>query len=143
MPAKPFPAKVLRYSGDKTLMVQRFRLVKHKITGKLYKHRTKMMVHDELNQAVPGDEVLVQECRPISKSKAHKLLEVLRPASIVGEGHWVGPRDEMHPNPLFRKGKEGISVAEQEASKQDGNSATQHGDDGLKSVAAMNDASPQ
>ena len=38
-------------------------------------------VHDEKNEAMPGDVVEIMECRPISKTKTWRLIQVLRKAA--------------------------------------------------------------
>lgn len=61
---------------DKTITVEVMRQVKHPV-GKYIRRRTKVHAHDEANEACVGDRVRVQECRPLSKSKSFRLVEVI------------------------------------------------------------------
>lgn len=61
-----------------TVMVER--RVRHPLYGKIIRRSTKVHAHDEENSCRVGDTVRVQECRPISKSKSWRLLEILERA---------------------------------------------------------------
>jgi len=54
---------------DKTVVVLVNRLVKHKRYGKFVKVSKKHKAHDEKNEYKKGDDVVVEECRPMSKDK--------------------------------------------------------------------------
>lgn len=69
--------RVVSNKMDKTASVLVERLVKHPVYGKYIKRSTKLLVHDEGNVCQEGDIVSITSCRPISKNKAFKLLEVL------------------------------------------------------------------
>ncbi|WKJ89706.1 30S ribosomal protein S17 [Methylomonas montana] len=69
--------RVVSNKMDKTASVLVERLVKHPVYGKYIKRSTKLLVHDENNACQEGDIVSITSCRPISKNKAFKLLEVL------------------------------------------------------------------
>ena len=73
---------VLSRSGEKSIRVVRDYKVKHPIYGKYISRRTKFGVHDERNEAGVGDVVDIIECRPISKNKSWRLLEVIEKAVI-------------------------------------------------------------
>ena len=73
---------VVSKSGDKSIKVQIDYLVKHPMYGKYIKRRTKLGVHDEGNEAGVGDTVEITECRPISKSKSHRLVKVVQKAIV-------------------------------------------------------------
>ncbi|MBF7073725.1 30S ribosomal protein S17 [Glaciecola sp. MH2013] len=62
---------------DKTITVMVERTVKHPIYGKFIKRSTKLHAHDEANVCNEGDVVTITECRPISKSKTWKLVDVV------------------------------------------------------------------
>lgn len=66
---------------DKTITVLIERRVKHPIYGKYVKRSTKLHAHDEHNECKEGDVVTIEECRPISKSKAWRLVKVVEKAS--------------------------------------------------------------
>ncbi|MFQ3248486.1 30S ribosomal protein S17 [Glaciecola sp.] len=62
---------------DKTITVMVERTVKHPIYGKFIKRSTKLHAHDEANVCNEGDVVTITECRPLSKSKTWKLVDVV------------------------------------------------------------------
>ncbi len=66
---------------DKSAVVLVERRVKHPLYGKYIRRSTKFHIHDEQNECKQGDKVTIQECRPVSKTKSWKLVEVVeRPA---------------------------------------------------------------
>ena len=65
---------------DKTITVALQRQVKHPIYMKFLKKTTKLMAHDENNEAHQGDTVRIMETRPLSKNKRWRLVEVLERA---------------------------------------------------------------
>lgn len=73
-------AVVVSKSGDKSIVVQIDFLTKHPKYGKYMRRRTKLAVHDPRNLAGVGDIVDITECRPISKRKSWRLLEVVQKA---------------------------------------------------------------
>ncbi|MBT1451657.1 30S ribosomal protein S17 [Glaciecola sp. XM2] len=68
---------------DKTITVVVERFVKHPIYGKFIKRSTKMHAHDEANVCNEGDIVTITECRPLSKNKTWKLVDVVEKARVV------------------------------------------------------------
>jgi small subunit ribosomal protein S17 len=72
--------KVVSNKMDKTIIVQVERKVKHPLYGKYMRRFSKMSAHDGENVCKIGDVVLIQQSRPISKTKHWKLVEVLEPA---------------------------------------------------------------
>jgi small subunit ribosomal protein S17 len=67
---------------DKTVTVVVERQVMHPTIGKVVKRTKKYHAHNDNNDAKMGDRVVIEECRPISKSKAWrvaKLVERARP----------------------------------------------------------------
>lgn len=69
--------RVVSNKMDKTASVLVERLVKHPVYGKYIKRSTKFLVHDENNQCQEGDVVSIASCRPLSKNKTFRLVEVL------------------------------------------------------------------
>jgi small subunit ribosomal protein S17 len=69
--------RVMSNGMDKTVTVMVERRVQHPVYGKYIRRSTKLHVHDENNECNVGDVVSVTECRPISKTKAWRLVEVL------------------------------------------------------------------
>ena len=66
--------------GNKTIKVVVEYQTKHPKYGKYLKRRTTLHAHDEKNDAKEGDKVEIAECRPISKTKHHRLLRVIERA---------------------------------------------------------------
>ena len=73
--------RVISNKMDKTVTVLVERKVRHPLYGKFVKRSTKLHVHDETNQCTEGDVVMVEECRPLSKTKCWRLVEVIEKAS--------------------------------------------------------------
>jgi small subunit ribosomal protein S17 len=73
--------RVVSNKMDKTITVLVERKVAHPIYGKFVKQSTKVHAHDENNECQEGDTVTVAECRPLSKSKTWKLVEIVTRAS--------------------------------------------------------------
>lgn len=73
--------RVVSNKMDKTITVLVERLVKHPVYGKYIKRSTKMHAHDENNQCQEGDVVSIAACRPFSKTKTWKLVEIVERAS--------------------------------------------------------------
>lgn len=65
---------------NKTIVVRIRNQVKHPLYGKIVTRDTKLHAHDENNQCQEGDVVLIQESRPISKTKNWQLVELLEKA---------------------------------------------------------------
>ncbi|WP_081685959.1 30S ribosomal protein S17 [Candidatus Solirubrobacter pratensis] len=71
---------VVSDKGDKTLVVRIDVARRHKRYQKILRSSTTLHVHDERNEANAGDTVRVQECRPMSRSKRWRLVEILERA---------------------------------------------------------------
>ena len=76
---------VVSNKADKTITVKIERKVKHPTYSKIMKRSTKVHAHDEENIAKIGDVVIVEECRPYSKSKTWKLLSDSQSTSSQAE----------------------------------------------------------
>ncbi len=59
------------------------RRVKHPLYGKIVKRTTKLHVQDVNNEAKIGDTVEIKECRPVSKTIAWTLVQVIERAEKV------------------------------------------------------------
>jgi small subunit ribosomal protein S17 len=66
--------------GHKTIKVVVNYQTRHPKYGKFLKRRTVLHAHDETNQAREGDTVEIAECRPLSKTKHHRLLRIVQKA---------------------------------------------------------------
>lgn len=69
--------RVVSNKMDKTITVLLERRVKHPVYGKYINSSTKIHAHDESNQCNEGDLVMVEQCRPVSKSKTWRLVKVV------------------------------------------------------------------
>lgn len=72
--------RVTSDARDKTVTVKIERLVRHPLYGRVIKKRSKLMAHDEKNEAHVGDLVEVMETRPLSKTKRWRLKKILERA---------------------------------------------------------------
>jgi small subunit ribosomal protein S17 len=66
--------------GNKTIKVVVEYQQKHPKYGKYLKRRSSLHAHDEKNEAKEGDTVEIAECRPLSKTKHHRLLRIVQRA---------------------------------------------------------------
>jgi small subunit ribosomal protein S17 len=81
--ARTLTGKVVSNKMDKTIAVVIERLVRHETYGKYMRRRTKLLAHDEGNEAKEGDTVSITPCRPMSKHKSWKLLTIIEQAAPV------------------------------------------------------------
>ena len=65
---------------NKSILVAIQRQIKHPIYGKFIKKTTKLMAHDENDDANEGDTVRIVETRPLSKNKRWRLVEIVERA---------------------------------------------------------------
>lgn len=72
--------RVVSDKADKTVTVMLERQVKHPLYGKYIKRSTKVHAHDEENSCGEGDLVRISECRPLSKTKSWRVIEVMERA---------------------------------------------------------------
>ena len=73
--------RVVSNKMDKTVTILVERQVKHALYGKYIRRSTKLHAHDEENACNEGDVVRVAECRPLSKSKNWRVVEVVTRAA--------------------------------------------------------------
>jgi small subunit ribosomal protein S17 len=69
--------KVVSNKMDKSATVMIERKVKHPVYGKYIRRSTKLHIHDAENVCQEGDTVVIEQCRPLSKTKSWRLVEVL------------------------------------------------------------------
>ena len=72
--------KVVSNKMQKSITVAVDRQVKHPIYGKFITKTSKMMAHDEKNEANIGDTVRIMSTRPLSKNKSWRLVEIVEKA---------------------------------------------------------------
>ncbi|MDZ7789609.1 MAG: 30S ribosomal protein S17 [Xanthomonadales bacterium] len=72
--------RVVSNRMDKTVTVSLERLVKHPLYGKYVRRSSKVHAHDADNSCNEGDTVRIEQTRPISKTKAWQVIEVVERA---------------------------------------------------------------
>ena len=65
---------------DKTIVVAVQDSVQHPLYKKIVKRTYKLKAHDEKNECGIGDTVKVMECRPLSRDKRWRLVEIIEKA---------------------------------------------------------------
>jgi small subunit ribosomal protein S17 len=83
MPVKERVGIVISNKMEKTIVVKVESRYPHPIYSKTIKKTKKYLVHDETNECSIGDQVLVQECRPLSRKKRWKLEKIISKSSLV------------------------------------------------------------
>ena len=81
--ARSVTGTVVSNKMDKTITLRVERRVKHPVYGKFVRKSKKIHAHDAKNLCSIGDVVTVEECRPLSKTKAWMLRSVEVKASEV------------------------------------------------------------
>ena len=76
--------RVVSNKMDKTVTILVERQVKHALYGKYIRRSTKLHAHDADNACNEGDVVRVAECRPLSKTKNWRVVEVVTRAAKKG-----------------------------------------------------------
>jgi small subunit ribosomal protein S17 len=75
--------RVVSNKMDKTIVVIVESLKKHRIYKRTYKQTKRFQAHDEENSCQIGDVVRIEECRPLSKMKHWRLVEIVKPSSGI------------------------------------------------------------
>ena len=83
MPKRVLIGTVVSDKGDKTVTVRVDRRVKHPLYGKIIRRSKKYHAHDADNAFRTGEQVRIEECAPISKSKSWTVIERLGAAKAV------------------------------------------------------------
>ena len=69
--------RVISARMDKSITVLVVRQFKHPLYKKYIRRSTRLHAHDESNNCKEGDTVLIEECRPLSKTKSWRVIRVL------------------------------------------------------------------
>jgi len=88
--------------SDKTVVVLVERSLTHPLYHKVLRRRKKYQAHDQTNLAKLGDRVLIEECRPISRHKRWRLVEIVerREVAEIQPGEIAAPPlEEAAPEP--------------------------------------------
>ncbi len=84
-PSRRTVGRVVSNKMQKSVTVSIERLVQHPAYGKFIRRTTKVMAHDEEGTCREGDTVAIVECRPISKRKAWRVVEIVERAPVESE----------------------------------------------------------
>ncbi|MCY4351056.1 MAG: 30S ribosomal protein S17 [Thiotrichales bacterium] len=74
---RPLTGRVIGDKMEKTVTVLIERRVKHPLYKKYVRRSIKIHAHDEAGECSVGDSVSVVQCRPLSRTKAWRVLEVI------------------------------------------------------------------
>ena len=85
MPKKELYGKVVSNKMEKTVVVAVENRFPHAKYEKQIVRTSKMKAHDEDNSCHIGDTVRIQECRPISKEKCWKVIEITSKSDLIGK----------------------------------------------------------
>jgi small subunit ribosomal protein S17 len=83
---RPTVGRVISNKMQKSVTVSIERLVRHPVYGKFIRRTTTVMAHDEEGTCREGDTVAIVECRPISKRKSWRVVEVVQRAPVESAG---------------------------------------------------------
>lgn len=75
--------RVVSDKMDKTVTVLVERKVKHPLIGKVVRRSNKFHAHDENNECHEGDLVIIEESRPLSKTKTWRVSKIVEKAATV------------------------------------------------------------
>ena len=75
--------RVVSDKMNKTVTVKVERRVAHPMYGKVVTRTKKYHAHDETNECKEGDRVMIEECRPLSRTKSWRLVKVLEHTRAV------------------------------------------------------------
>ena len=83
MPKRVLTGIVVSDKADKTITVRVERRVMHPVYKKFIRQSKRYAAHDEANRFKTGDQVSIEECRPISKRKRWTVVVEGAPAPAV------------------------------------------------------------
>ena len=83
-------------AAHKTVVVRVERTVRHPLYKKTMRRRKRYLAHDEANDCRNGDRVLIEECRPLSRRKSWRVVEILerREVAEIQPGEIAAPAIE-------------------------------------------------
>jgi small subunit ribosomal protein S17 len=79
--SRTLTGRVVSDKMQKTIAVEIERLIRHPTYGKYVRRTTKLLAHDENGESHVGDLVTIAPCRPLSRRKSWRLIEVLEKAA--------------------------------------------------------------
>ena len=103
MPKRVLTGTVVSDKGDKTVVVRVERRVKHPLYGKIIRLSKKYHAHDAANEFHMGEIVRIEECAPVSRLKAWKVVDRIGTAKLgaveIDEPELVAPTEPSEPEP--------------------------------------------
>ncbi len=109
MPKRVLTGVVVSDKADKTVTVRVERRVMHPVYKKFITRSKKYAAHDEANACKTGDQVRIEECRPISKSKRWVVLG--GEAALQRKEAAAPTKDEVAPAPARRSRRSAKAAA--------------------------------
>jgi small subunit ribosomal protein S17 len=107
MPKRVLTGTVVSDKADKTVVVRVERRVKHSLYGKIIRLSKKYHAHDAANEFHIGEIVRIEECAPVSKLKAWKVVDRIGAAKIgaveIDEPDMTAPTDGEPSKPAEEK----------------------------------------
>ena len=79
---------------DKTVVVAVERLVRHPLYKRSFKVTSKFLAHDETNRCQVGDRVRIEECRPLSRRKRWRVMDIVFSQMVLEEAAGEGESTE-------------------------------------------------
>jgi small subunit ribosomal protein S17 len=79
-PERRVIGRVVSNKMNKSVTVAIERMIQHPVYGKYIRRTTRLVAHDEDNACREGDTVAIVECRPISRRKAWRVVEIVKAA---------------------------------------------------------------
>jgi small subunit ribosomal protein S17 len=79
--SRTLTGRVVSDKMQKTIAVEIERLIKHPQYGKYVRRTTKLLAHDENGESHIGDLVTIAPCRPFSRRKSWRLIQVVEKAA--------------------------------------------------------------
>ena len=101
MPRKQRVGFAVADAAHKTVVVRVERTVQHPLYKKIMRRRKRYLAHDEANDCRNGDRVLIEECRPLSRRKSWRVIEILerREVAEIQPGEIAAPALEPEQPP--------------------------------------------
>lgn len=81
-PLRTLEGRVVSDKMAKTVTVLLERQVQHPLFGKIIRRSTKVHAHDENNECREGDVVRIASCRPLSKTKTWRVVDIVTRSAL-------------------------------------------------------------
>ena len=107
MPRRVLEGKVVSNKNAKTVTVLVERKIRDPLYGKIMRRSAKYAAHDETNQWNIGDQVSIEECRPLSKTKKWRVIG----GKALGESQAVTVDEAEHKRASVKRNLEAAEAA--------------------------------